>query len=121
CAALGWTLVDRLGSTEALGQIARERLRFGELDPGNRALLARARGAVPFGGRLLVVDFFLGGDPDSAKRPLDALMAGEYLVVDGTAVYPEAEVRAWVEATGWRWRETRPLPGGPKVLLAEAV
>lgn len=85
----------------------------------NRALLRRAREAVGAGGRLLILDFYLtDGAPD---RALDALLAGEYLVIDGTVVYPEAEVRGWLADTGWRWVETRPLPGSPRVLIADAV
>lgn len=84
----------------------------------NRALLARARDAVRPGDRLLVLDFFLDSEP---RRALDALLAGEYLVIDGTVVYPESEVCGWVEEAGWRWLETRPLPGSPRVLIAEAV
>ena len=91
--------------------------RFDEAD--NRRLLARAREVVEPGARLLILDFYLtDGAPD---RSLDALMAGEYLVIDGTVVYPESEVRAWLDETGWRWIETRPLPGSPRVLIAEAV
>jgi SAM-dependent methyltransferase len=91
--------------------------RFDEAD--NRKLLARAREVVEPGARLLILDFYLtDGAPD---RPLDALMAGEYLVIDGTVVYPESEVRAWLDETGWHWIETRPLPGSPRVLIAEAV
>lgn len=83
----------------------------------NRTILQRARLAVDSGATLLVVDFFL--DP-AGDRALDALLAGEYLVIDGTVVYPEAEVHAWLDATGWRWRETRPLPGSPRLLIADA-
>lgn len=84
----------------------------------NRTILQRARLAVDAGATLLVVDFFL--DP-AGERALDALLAGEYLVIDGTVVYPEAEVCAWLDATGWRWRETRPLPGSPRLLIADAA
>ncbi|MFD0634839.1 methyltransferase [Catenulispora yoronensis] len=85
----------------------------------NRALLRRAREAVEPGAALLVLDFFL--DEGEPRRALDSLLAGEYLTIDGTVVYPEAEVRSWVEETGWRWVETRLLPGSPRVLIAEAV
>lgn len=84
----------------------------------NRKLLDRARAAAGPGARLLIVDFFL--DDGEPVRPLDALLAGEYLVIDGTVVYPEADARSWVADTGWRWIETRPLPGGPRVLIADA-
>lgn len=84
----------------------------------NRAILTVARGAAEDGARLLVLDFLL--DP-SDGRLLDPLLAGEYLVIDGTVVYPEDEVRSWLAETGWRWVETRPLPGSPRVLIAEAI
>lgn len=89
-------------------------------DPAdNRRLLGRAREATRPGARLLILDFYL--DEGEPARPLDALLAGEYLVVDGTVVYPEAEVRGWAEDTGWRVLETRTLPGSPRVMIAEAV
>ncbi|PZG40054.1 polyketide biosynthesis methyltransferase [Spongiactinospora gelatinilytica] len=84
----------------------------------NRAFLRRAREIVEPGGRLLLVDFFLDA---AGGRRLDPLLAGEYLVVDGTVVYPEDEVRGWLAETGWRWLETRELPGSPRALIAEAI
>jgi hypothetical protein len=84
----------------------------------NRAIFRVARGAAEDGARLLVLDFLL--DP-SDGRLLDPLLAGEYLVIDGTVVYQEGEVRSWLDETGWRWLETRPLPGSPRVLIAEAA
>src|SRR5438132_8303839 len=59
----------------------------------NRAILRMARGVAEDGARLLVLDFVL--DP-SDGRLLDPLLAGEYLVIDGTVVYPEDEVRGWL-------------------------
>lgn len=85
----------------------------------NRAILANARAAAAPGATLLLLDFFL--DDDERQRPIDALHAGEYFVIDGTIVYPEAEVRGWLEAAGWRPREVLALPGSPRVLVAEAV
>ncbi len=84
----------------------------------NRAILRVARDAADDGARLLVLDFLL--DPTDG-RLLDPLLAGEYLVIDGTVVYPEDEVRSWLAETGWRHLETRPLPGSPRVLIAEAA
>ena len=83
----------------------------------NQAILRVARNAAQDGARLLVLDFLL--DP-ADRRSLDPLLAGEYLVIDGTVVYPEDEVRTWLASTGWRPLETRPLPGSPRVLIAEA-
>ncbi|WP_216216572.1 methyltransferase [Amycolatopsis aidingensis] len=84
----------------------------------NRLILAKARRAAETGARLLLLDFLL--DPAEGRR-LDPLFAGEYLVVDGTVVYPESEVRDWLAATGWSWLETRALPGSPRVMIAEAA
>lgn len=85
----------------------------------NRAILRHARAAAAPGARLLVLDFFL--DDDRVPRPLDALHAGEYLVIDGTVVYPEADVRSWLSDAGWRAVDRLTLPGSPRVLVAEAV
>jgi hypothetical protein len=85
----------------------------------NRAILRHARAAAAPGARLLLLDFFLDGDV--VPRSLDALHAGEYLVIDGTVVYPEADVRGWLSGAGWRTVERLTLPGSPRVLVAEAV
>ncbi|MFD5654982.1 methyltransferase dimerization domain-containing protein [Streptomyces sp. NPDC127039] len=85
----------------------------------NRTILANARAAARPGATLLLLDFLL--DDDARQRPIDALHAGEYFVIDGTVVYPESEVTAWLEASGWRRREAIALPGSPRVLVAEAV
>ncbi|GAA3045268.1 methyltransferase family protein [Actinokineospora globicatena] len=85
----------------------------------NQTILANARAAASDGATLLLLDFFL--DDDARQRPIDALHAGEYFVIDGTVVYPEAVVRGWLEATGWRAREVIALPGSPRVLVADAV
>ncbi|MFD0534742.1 methyltransferase [Actinomadura luteofluorescens] len=84
----------------------------------NRAMIRRARQAAAPGGTLVLLDFFLDDDPD--QRVIDALHAGEYLVIDGTVVYPEAEVRGWLTAAGWEPVETRALPASPRVIVAEA-
>ncbi|GAA1344212.1 methyltransferase family protein [Saccharothrix algeriensis] len=85
----------------------------------NRAILANARAAAKEGATLLLLDFFL--DDDERQRRIDALHAGEYFVIDGTVVYPESEVRSWLEGAGWRAREVLALPGSPRVLVADAV
>ncbi|MFE6774938.1 methyltransferase [Streptomyces sp. NPDC057702] len=85
----------------------------------NRAILANARAAARTGATLLLLDFLL--DDDDRQRPIDALHAGEYLVIDGTVVYPESEVVAWLAAAGWRRTEVLALPGSPRVIVAEAV
>ena len=85
----------------------------------NRAILRHARAAAAPGARLLLLDFFL--DEDASPRALDALHAGEYLVIDGTVVYPERDVRGWLAGAGWRPVDRLTLPGSPRVLVAEAV
>ena len=66
-----------------------------------------------------MLDFFL--DDDDEQRGIDALHAGEYLVIDGTVVYPEAQVRGWLDDAGWKVHDKVALPGSPRVLLATAV
>ncbi|MDQ7804514.1 methyltransferase dimerization domain-containing protein [Amycolatopsis sp. A133] len=85
----------------------------------NRAILRHARAAAAPGARLLLLDFFL--DDDASPRALDALHAGEYLVIDGTVVHPERDVRGWLADAGWRPVDRLTLPGSPRVLVAEAV
>jgi hypothetical protein len=85
----------------------------------NAEILRNARAAAAPGATLLLLDFFL--DDDAVQRPIDALHAGEYLVIDGTVVYPEAEVREWLSEAGWRVTDRLTLPGSPRVLVAEAV
>lgn len=85
----------------------------------NRVILANARAAAGPGATLLLLDFFL--DDDERQRPIDALHAGEYFVIDGTIVYPEADVRGWLADAGWRPREVLSLPGSPRALVADAV
>ncbi|MFC4908247.1 methyltransferase [Actinomadura gamaensis] len=84
----------------------------------NRAIIRRAREAAADGGTLVLLDFFLDDDPE--QRLLDAVHAGEYLVIDGTVVHPEAEVRGWLADAGWTPVETRALPGSPRIIIAEA-
>lgn len=85
----------------------------------NVAILRRLRAAAVPGATLTLLDFFL--DDDADQRALDAVHAGEYLVIDGTVVYPESEVRAWFADTGWQVREKVVLPASPRVLVATAV
>jgi hypothetical protein len=80
--------------------------------------LARARKSAEPGARLILLDFFLDNDPQ--QRALDALHAGEYLVIDGTIVYPEEEVNDWLVQAGWAPLEKLELPGCPRIIVAEA-
>lgn len=88
--------------------------RFTPADIGT--ILRHARAAAAPGARLVVLDFYL--DAQGPVRALDALHAGEYLVIDGTVVFPETEVRDWLEQAGWRPGELVALPGSPRALLA---
>lgn len=85
----------------------------------NAQIFRNLRAAAVPGATLTVLDFFLDDDPE--QRPLDALHAGEYLVIDGTIVYPEAQVRGWLADAGWEVREKIALPASPRVLIATAV
>ncbi|MEV0665393.1 methyltransferase dimerization domain-containing protein [Actinomadura luteofluorescens] len=84
----------------------------------SKAMIRRARRAAAPGGTLVLLDFFLDDHPD--QRVIDALHAGEYLVIDGTVVHPEAEVRGWLSGAGWEPVETRALPASPRIIIAEA-
>lgn len=85
----------------------------------NAQIFRSLRAAAAAGATLTVLDFFL--DDDAEQRGLDALHAGEYLVIDGTVVFPEAQVRGWLTDAGWDVREKVELPGSPRVLIATAV
>ncbi|GAA1134140.1 hypothetical protein GCM10009651_17440 [Microbacterium natoriense] len=85
----------------------------------NAQIFRNLRAAARTGATLTVLDFFL--DDDAEQRGIDALHAGEYLVIDGTVVYPESEVRGWLTDAGWQVREKIALPASPRVLVATAV
>ncbi|QZY51662.1 methyltransferase family protein [Leucobacter tenebrionis] len=85
----------------------------------NRAILRASRGAAAEGATLMLLDFFL--DEDETQRPIDALHAGEYFNIDGTVVYPIAQVEGWLAETGWKAERLVALPGSPRVLVATAV
>ena len=49
-------------------------------------------------------------------------VAGEFLVIAGHGdVYSDVEVRGWLQETGWRPVETKPLAGPTSLLVAEAI
>lgn len=85
----------------------------------NKRILANARAAASDGATLLVLDFVLDGE--ARQRGLDAHYAGEYLVIDGTVVYPLEDVESWLGATGWELADTVDLPGSPRLIIARAV
>ncbi|WP_022890808.1 methyltransferase [Agromyces italicus] len=85
----------------------------------NQTILANARAAAADGAKLMLLDFYL--DDAERQRKIDALHAGEYYNIDGTVVYPQSEVNAWLESAGWRAEGTVDLPGSPRILLATAV
>lgn len=85
----------------------------------NVQILTHARAAAGDGATLLLLDFYL--DDDERQRAIDGLHAGEYLVIDGTVVWPESEVDAWLVRSGWKHVDTLALEGSPRVIVARAV
>lgn len=85
----------------------------------NVQILTHARAAAAEGATLLLLDFFL--DDDERQRAIDGLHAGEYLVIDGTVVWPQSEVNEWLARSGWKPAETLELEGSPRVIVAHAV
>jgi ubiquinone/menaquinone biosynthesis C-methylase UbiE len=87
--------------------------------PGrNRALLERVGTFAPAGARLLLVDFWT--DPTHTQPLMAALMAGAFLLVTGEGdVYSAEEVHDWLQATGWRMLERKPLAGPTSLIVAE--
>ncbi len=83
----------------------------------NLELFRRIRQRVPAGARLLMVDLWM--DPTHTQPLFGALMAGEFLVMSGEGdVYSEGEARGWLQQTGWREAELRPLVGPASLLVA---
>ena len=86
----------------------------------NLALLRRTRHSVADGTRLLLVDFWT--DLTHTQPPFAALMAGEFLVITGEGdVYSEDEATGWLQETGWRAVERKPLAGPISVIVAETA
>src|SRR2546425_4447059 len=75
----------------------------------NVELLRRIRSAVSPGARLLAVDFWT--DRDQIEPLFAALMAGEFLVMQGGDVFSEEEAKEWLAERGWKYVETLPLSG----------
>jgi len=86
----------------------------------NKDLLRRIRASVADGARLLLADFWT--DAGHTEPAFAALMAGEFLVVTGEGdVYSAQEVKDWLDETGWRVVDRRPLAGPMSLIVAEAV
>jgi phospholipid N-methyltransferase len=83
----------------------------------NLELFRRIRQRVPAGACLLMVDLWM--DPTHTQPLFGALMAGEFLIMTGEGdVYSEEEARGWLQQTGWREVELRPLVGPASLLVA---
>jgi cyclopropane fatty-acyl-phospholipid synthase-like methyltransferase len=86
----------------------------------NKELLRRVRASVGNGARLLLADFWT--DPTHTEPTFAALMAGEFLVITGEGdVYSAHEVKNWLDDTGWRIIERKPLVGPMSLIVAESV
>jgi hypothetical protein len=89
------------------------------LEPQGIALLRRARQASAVGTKLLLVDFWL--DATRTSPLFNAMMAGEFLVVEGGDSYSVDQAREWLAETGWRYESVLALEGPASALIASAV
>lgn len=86
----------------------------------NEELLRRTRARVDAGARLLLADFWT--DPSHTDPAFAALMAGEFLVITGEgSAYSAQEVKDWLDRTGWRIVDRKPLTGPMSLIIAEAI
>jgi SAM-dependent methyltransferase len=86
----------------------------------NLELLRHTRQYVANGARLLLVDFWT--DATHTEPAFAALMAGEFLVITGEGdVYSEEEAYRWLQETGWRALERKPLAGPISLIVAETA
>ena len=86
----------------------------------NQKLLRSARQSVPDGARLLLADFWT--DETHTDPPFAALMAAEFLMFTGEGdVYSEEEARGWLDETGWKALERKPLAGPQSLIVAETA
>ena len=86
----------------------------------NITLLTAMRESVAPGTRLLLVDLWT--DPTHTQPPAAALMSGEFLIIAGEGqAYSEAEAEGWLNQTGWRKIERKPLAGPASLIVAEAI
>jgi hypothetical protein len=80
------------------------------------ALFRRIHAGSAPGTRLLLLDFWL--DATRTQPLASALMAGEFLVVEGGDAYSVDDAHAWLAASGWRFDEHRALPGAVSLIIA---
>jgi cyclopropane fatty-acyl-phospholipid synthase-like methyltransferase len=86
----------------------------------NLELLRRIRESVSDGSRLLLVDLWT--DPTHTEPLFAALMAGAFLLRSGEGdVYSEEEIHDWLQSTGWKQLERKPLAGPASVIVAETA
>jgi SAM-dependent methyltransferase len=86
----------------------------------NQELLQRVRRAAQPGSALLLADFWT--NPAHTEPLQAALMAGEFAVHIRTGdVYSVDEVRGWLDHTGWRFTDHRPLTGPQSLIIAQAA
>lgn len=86
----------------------------------NLQMFTNLRKSVAAGARILLVDVFT--DPSHTEPAMAALMAGEFLLItsEGDA-YSEQEARRWLEASGWKVLEFKPLNGPVTLMVGEAA
>jgi cyclopropane fatty-acyl-phospholipid synthase-like methyltransferase len=86
----------------------------------NQELLQRVRKAAQPGSTLLLADFWT--NPAHTEPLQAALMAGEFATHIRTGdVYSVEEVRSWLDQTGWRFADHRPLAGPQGLIIAQAA
>jgi SAM-dependent methyltransferase len=86
----------------------------------NQDLLQRVRRAAQPGSALLLADFWT--NPAHTEPLQAALMAGEFAVhLRNGDVYSVEEVHDWLDRTGWRFADHRPLAGPQSLIIAEAA
>jgi SAM-dependent methyltransferase len=86
----------------------------------NQDLLQRVRRAAQPGSALLLADFWT--NPPHTEPLQAALMAGEFAVhLRNGDVYSVEEVHGWLDRTGWRFADHRPLAGPQTLIVAEAA
>ncbi|MGE5268881.1 MAG: methyltransferase [Thiohalocapsa sp.] len=86
----------------------------------NIEMLRKMRAHAAAGTRGLLVDLWM----DAAHRepPPVPLISGEFLMISGEGqAYGEDDAEAWLQQTGWRKVERRPLGGLASVIIGEAV